>query len=790
MTFLNVALAFGAAAVVIPLLIHIFNRSRFKIVNWGAMHLLESVLRVNRRQVRLEQIILLIIRCAIPILLALCLARMVVTEWGPFLNRVILPLAALGFLILVALLPKFKKLFWTLCIACVLFSLGSEAGIIQLGNEKDEEHSLSGEIPASTVILLDDSFSMNADGGFEKARDFATGLLDKLKKGSDASVVRMGGTASPIFAKPTSETKTLSARSGELIASYDRVNLAESLDAGISTVHEGRNAKREIILVSDFRKADWDDVGGSLSRLKERLENEPVKPAITFIDVGGPSRENVAVEKIELSASSVGVGQKVLVRVELRNHGSNNYDQGDLPVRLHINESTEPVDQAAISLGPGETGQVLFTYKFTEPGSSTLTVEVGASDALDNDDRRSASITVLDRIGVLLVDGSPSDEWLRGETDFLKLALTPFEEAPQKGSVETKDLIEATVVSHENFDPAKHLDNQSVVVLANVASLKQGYAGILTNFIREGGGLWLCLGDEVEVDWYNGILGSVENGLLPLPLRNLSGSQTDDSLRTRVVASHFEHPALSLFNDRRNGNLADADLWTWYRLDESDANQARATTVLARLETGEAFLAEKKLGKGVIVQLATSIDGDWTNMPVRSCYLPLVQQIATYLADQVTPPRNLPAGATLTHFLPEKETGKTLQLNIPDGTTRNLKAVKRGSRAVVEFSDTRNPGTYELSGENLAKVKFVVSASPRESRLDRITKEELVAKMKSLGTTVDFIDASEKDALDQYMELDGKRRFGRETWKLLLGAVLALVLLELILQRIFGKVRI
>ena len=181
------------------------------------------------------------------------------------------------------------------------------------------------------------------------------------------------------------------------------------------------------------------------------------------------------------------------MRAELRNHGSSNYDQGDLPVRLHINESTEPVDQAAISLGPGETGQVLFTYKFTEPGSSTLTIEVGASDALDNDDRRSASITVLDRIGVLLVDGSPSDEWLRGETDFLKLALTPFEEAPKKGSVETKDLIEATVVSHENFDPAKHLDNQSVVVLANVASLKQGYAGALTNFIREGGGLWLCL---------------------------------------------------------------------------------------------------------------------------------------------------------------------------------------------------------------------------------------------------------------------------------------------------------
>ena len=115
MTFLNGILAFGAIAALVPLLIHIFNRSRFKVVAWGAIHLLESVLRKNRRQVQLEQLILLLIRCAIPILFAFALARMVVTEWGPFLNRIILPLVALGFLILVALLPRTKIIWSILC---------------------------------------------------------------------------------------------------------------------------------------------------------------------------------------------------------------------------------------------------------------------------------------------------------------------------------------------------------------------------------------------------------------------------------------------------------------------------------------------------------------------------------------------------------------------------------------------------------------------------------------------------------------------------------------------------
>src|SRR2546428_5697207 len=75
MTFLNIALLGGVAALAIPIIIHLFHKSRFQVVKWGAMHLLEAVIRTNQRRVRIEQIILLIIRAAIPAILALCMAR-------------------------------------------------------------------------------------------------------------------------------------------------------------------------------------------------------------------------------------------------------------------------------------------------------------------------------------------------------------------------------------------------------------------------------------------------------------------------------------------------------------------------------------------------------------------------------------------------------------------------------------------------------------------------------------------------------------------------------------------
>ena len=53
---------------------------------------------------------------------------------------------------------------------------------------------------------------------------------------------------------------------------------------------------------------------------------------------------------------------------------------------------------------------------------------------------------------------------------------------------------------------------------------------------------------------------------------------------------------------------------------------------------------------------------------------------------------------------------------------------------------------------------------------------------------MDIIDGTKNDAFSTYQKLDRERTFGRETWKILLGAVLALILLEIILQRSFGKI--
>src|SRR5512134_1370486 len=75
MSFLNPIMLFGIAAVSIPIIIHLLNRRRFQKVVWAAMRFIQASVEKNQKRMRIEDMILLALRCLILALLALALAR-------------------------------------------------------------------------------------------------------------------------------------------------------------------------------------------------------------------------------------------------------------------------------------------------------------------------------------------------------------------------------------------------------------------------------------------------------------------------------------------------------------------------------------------------------------------------------------------------------------------------------------------------------------------------------------------------------------------------------------------
>jgi hypothetical protein len=715
-TFLNAALLGGMAAVAIPIIIHLFHRSRFKIVRWGAMHLLESVLRKNTRRLRLEQLILLLVRCSIPVALALVMARPVLTGLEPLL----------------------------------------------------------GSAKTSMVVVLDNSYSMEAGGlnrsNYLQAREAARQIVEGLVPGSEAAVVQMAGGVSLLLDEPTVDLDRVRAELGKTRSGYGSASVPESLDLARATLARMHETHREVVVLSDFQKVSWSESETSQRmNLADAIRKGPVERKLTLFRVGAEITDNVSVESLDFSRMILGVGQQLRVRATIRNHGEGAYP--DLRVVLRVDAKERSV--ALTSLDPGQTAQVLFTHTFDTSGSHVVEVAADA-DPLQADNSMMASIPVWDRVPVLLVSGDSNPEPLRGETDFVEIALRPFGLA----RAELADLVTTKTVEARELD-ARLLAEARVVLLANVPQLAEPQLRALEAFVREGGGLLVFPGNRINSSWYNTALHQDGKGLLPLPVASLAGSLNQQGTHASVVGQHYEHPALEMFNDPRNGNLSDAQVWLWYRMRElADP----ALTVMAKLDSGDPFLVEKKVGEGRVIQAAVPCDADWCNLPMRPFFLPLMQQVVTYLASKVHPPRNVEVGRPLVAFLPVADAGKKAVLTDPDGRATELAVAARGARAVVEFQKTRRPGLYVLDAPGSNRIHFVVNTDRKESELRRLTDEQLEAVAKPMGAAV-------VKSWNEYRALDQQRRYGQEIWKALLAALIGLVLLEVLLEQYFARRR-
>ena len=723
MSFLNAILLGGLAAAAIPLVIHLLNRRRFRVVRWGATAFLEDILRTNRRRLRLEEILLLLLRMAIPALLALGMARPVLTGWS----------------------------------------------------------HLARHAPGSYVILLDNSLSMQAGdaarSAFDRAREEAGRILDGLPRGSDAAVVGLAGPlAAP--AEPSVDRGALRRSLEGERAGYGAADPAAGLRAAAALfASAARQADRELIVLSDFQRASWGEgEAGERARAAARLAALPLRPRVVLFPVDAGARDNVSVVSVDVSRQLLGVGQPVLARVNLRNHGA--AAVRDLRVRFRVDGAEREASQ--VSLAPGETGQLLFTHRFDRPGSHWMEARAEA-DRLEGDNAARVAVLVLDRLPVAILSGDVSADPLRSETAYLELALQPFPD----GRPGVANLIRARTVDAEQARPDVFADAR-VAILANVPRLDDRVADALAAFARDGGGVLVLPGDRARADWYNARLHAGGAGLLPLPLAALAdGAAGEGAAPAAIVGQHFTHPALALFNDPRFGSLGGAQIRTWHRL-AADGGAAEAAardaTVIARLDSGDPFLVERGFGAGRVILAAAPADADWSNLPLRPFYLPLMQEIVAYLASTIHPPRNVDVGRRLAALLPASEAGREARFVDPEGAAHPCIPVARGARAACEFEDTGRPGLYELVTAGGETNHFVVRVPPAESDLATLPAAGMDALAKDLGATV----ARSGDA---YAQQARERRFGRELWRPLLALLATALFAERLLVRRFSARR-
>lgn len=663
MTFLNIALLAGGLAFLIPLLIHLLNKRKVVTVRWGAMHLLHEVIRQKKRKMKIEQLLLLITRVAIPIVLALCLARPVLTA-----------LRSLG--------------------------VGS----------------------SSLIVMLDDSFSMRAPAEktavagasvADTARHDLQQITESLPSGSAAQVVLSGGSPRQLLDQPTTALDLVPKKLADVTSMSGPISVNDAFQTATSALKDAPTAAREIVVVSDFQEADWKAIadGAALPALENLSKQEP-KPQITFYRIGSDLAENLSIASADLSALVAAETQPIGIRVRLKNHGQRPWQ--DIPV--HLEADGARLRTARVSLAPEGEAVLSFTHAFEKVGDHSLSVRL-EGDSFSDDNAFHSVVQVRNQLNVLLIDGRPGTGPLEGAADFLELALTPHTAAANS----LKDLIRTRKIDQRKLRREDYKDAE-VIILADCQRIQGNDLTELDKFVKAGGGLLIFAGPDIDIEHYNRDLFRKGEGLLPAAIQGMARAEIADS-PARVLMQRLTHPSVLYFNDARGGRLQDAEFRSWI---EFAPPPNENTQRILSLDRNAPLLLEKKLGQGRVIACATTANAEWTNLPLQPFFVPLMQRLTTYLATEGSAPAWQLVGTTLHLPLEKAELGAEFTLRDPTGQMQTLKSQQEGDKVFVQSPPIAQPGIFVLQRVGSEKTSYLAfNTDNNESDLKALPSDQI-----------------------------------------------------------------
>ncbi|MGI8982336.1 MAG: BatA domain-containing protein [Pirellulaceae bacterium] len=448
-----------------PIIIHLLNRRRFKVVQWAAMDFLREAMQRNRRIMQIRDIILLVLRTAAVFFFGLALAQ-------PFYSQ---------------------------------------------RREGLNEHQ-----PVHAILVVDNSLSMDygttAEGtGLTRAKEKAKTLIDKLPAGSKISVIPACGSREGYSPDPY-DTKE------NALEALEKIEIVDRSATVLKAVNEAKKASeaapelaKRIIFISDQQESNWKDLT-SPETLKDL-------PAMQVVDVSLPNPKNawIADLRVQDGLADVETPSTIVVQVEYSGLDA----RRDVPVKLFLGESV--IGEKLALLEPGEgTREVDFEYTFNalsempEPGKPvfvTLKATID-QDELPSDDQRFLAVPVVAALPVVFVDqfGAEDEDPARnrlGETIRLRKLLAPKaarEEAPRQ----------VVKIKHVRADELTQdvLADARLVVVAGLANIDDvNTVPMLRDYVKQGGQLLIAAGAEFNPGAWDAAAWKDGEGILPAPLK-------------------------------------------------------------------------------------------------------------------------------------------------------------------------------------------------------------------------------------------------------------------------------
>ncbi len=822
------------AAVAIPIIIHLLNRRRARVVEWGAMRFLLGSVAARNRRIMLEEIILMVLRCLLVALVVLAVAGPFLIEesmipWGLVLPAFIAAVICIG---IAGAMWRYARARWRLLlVAAALIFLAGATSAAEYYSQKRLWPSDSGG--KDLAVVLDGSVSMGLRAGGQGRTNFEQGIAEvreilKTCHPSDTvSLIVAGSLPREVLPGPTADRAAIERALRDLQPSGGSMHALRALQGGFDAAKAGHNTTQRIILIGDMQDVAWNlsNEAAWQGQAKRMAGEEGTRrPQIICRKLPLPEEVvNGTLTGIEVSQTIVAKHRPVKIRVTVRNHG----DQPVTGARVELLiEGTDQRPRQDIKDIPQDGSEVAtFEHEFEQSGPHVVTARLtAAEDEIEIDNVASRVISVIDKLPVLLIEGAPSKNIEDSGTGFARIALSLAEEKdnPKGGAGEpggedrpggaerrrekVESIAAPTVIDATDFDEATDLGAYRAVILANVPRLPEAAARKLAAYVSGGGGLLVLAGDRVQGAFYNDWLTETGRRLMPAKLPEKRTPLADP---VPLSLKSFSVAGLRRLIDEGESDIADAAvsvLWTVTSFDDEKI------PVVGTLDNGAPLLLERPVDKGTVMLATVSFDGHDTNLPRRNCFVPLLHELVFRLAEAGMADNNIEPGmeirlAMLEGRLPRNLASEVKAFKVrldPDGKEVLPEMPlpvsfqwdeKEGKTAVrASFNRTEEPGLYRIQlpprlAEKLLKdtpaeqkgIPYVVVGDPAESRLSVLSDNDqakLTDYFKAEG--IKFTTVNNTRDLSRAVVGDAP---GPPLWRYLAIGVLLLLVGEIALTR-------
>ena len=522
--------------------------------------------------------------------------------------------------------------------------------------------------PRNLAVVLDASASMRMETK-DAERGGTTTLLELGRRRAQELVreVRAPARCALLSAGDTTQLiRPLEQDPAAVLAGLDSIQASDGTGPGLvravaracEMLRGRREVRSQVVVLTDLRASafeardQWDLGAIEQARrdLGDRLE-------IVFLDVAGEASENVALLDAHLRGQEVRPGDDVHVIAHVANGGRTAKAPA---LRLSIGGQVDP-QVRSVPLDAGAEAYVDMTARTNRAQRTFGEVALQEHDALPLDDRFLVPVNIADVRRVLVVRASEEkagpesgglerlgqdagragekatgiEEPIDGAT-ILRYVLNPGREL---GSGYTSG-IDVTMVTAEAL-AAQPLSKYDLVVLYDTSALPEKVLQDLDTFVRQGKSILMVCSAACNPLRFNKTMASGVNqrpALAPAQIGNdrpLNPPAGIDPDATR-------HAVLAPFRDRLQGDLSVVRFATVREI-RSPQDAAR---VVFRATDGTPLAIERNLEQGHVMLLAFGLELDRGNIARSRAFPAIMGRLVDYLTGRLEarPPDVFPAG--------------------------------------------------------------------------------------------------------------------------------------------------